>query len=85
MISLAMLVYDRSDIINRYEVNVLGSMVASERLWRVDELAQFLRVSKQTLFSWISDGKLSATKLPSGAYRVTQAEVDRVLGREQDS
>lgn len=50
-------------------------------LMTVTEVAAELRVSTATVRRWIAAGKLPATTLPTGTYRVARADVDAILGR----
>lgn len=45
------------------------------------QAAEQLAVSQPTIRRWIDQGRLRAVRLPSGQYRIEQAEVDRLLGR----
>ena len=45
------------------------------RLMDIDELANYLRLRKQTIYNWLHDGKLSGIKL-GGVWRFDKKEVD---------
>lgn len=49
------------------------------RLLRIKEVALILNVSRQTIWRWIEEGKIKATKLPSGRYRIPEGEVLAIL------
>lgn len=44
--------------------------------------AQALGVTTQTIRRWIEAGHLKAVTLPTGHYRIPQAEIDRLLGED---
>ena len=48
-------------------------------LLRVQETAKLLKVSKWTIYRWIEEGRLSATKIGRGSLRVFQASVSRII------
>ncbi|MEW6126565.1 MAG: helix-turn-helix domain-containing protein [Acidobacteriota bacterium] len=39
-------------------------------LFKINEAADFLRVSKKTIYGWIEEGKIYAIKTPGNLYRV---------------
>ena len=45
----------------------------------VSELAAEWKVSPRTIVRYIADGKLVATKLPSGYFRIARADADAAL------
>ena len=50
-----------------------------DELLRPGEAAAKLRVSAETLRRWVRAGHLRAIRLPGGAVRIPQAELDRIL------
>jgi len=48
------------------------------RLIDVDELAEYLKLKKQTIYNWLSDGKISGIKV-GGVWRFDREEVDNWL------
>lgn len=48
---------------------------AASRLLRVEEAAELLRVSRWTIYRWVEEGRLQATKLGRGSLRVFTASV----------
>jgi excisionase family DNA binding protein len=44
-------------------------------LLRIQETAKLLKVSKWTIYRWIEEGRLRATKIGRGSLRVFQASV----------
>lgn len=45
------------------------------RLIDVDELADYLRLKKQTIYNWLNQGKISGIKV-GGVWRFDQNEID---------
>ncbi|TKB64936.1 MAG: helix-turn-helix domain-containing protein [Nitrospira sp.] len=48
-------------------------------LLRVQETAKLLKVSKWTIYRWIEEGRLRATKIGRGSVRVFQASVNGLI------
>lgn len=48
------------------------------KLIDVDELADYLRLKKQTIYNWLHQGKISGIKV-GGVWRFDQREVDAWL------
>jgi excisionase family DNA binding protein len=48
-------------------------------LLRIQEAAKFLKVSKWTIYRWIEEGRLSATKIGRGSLRVFRASVSGLI------
>jgi excisionase family DNA binding protein len=48
-------------------------------LLRIQEAAKLLKVSKWTIYRWIEEGRLHATKIGRGSLRVFQASVDGLI------
>jgi excisionase family DNA binding protein len=48
-------------------------------LLRIQETAELLRVSKWTIYRWIEEGRLGATKIGRGSLRVFQASVNGLI------
>jgi excisionase family DNA binding protein len=48
------------------------------RLMNIDELAEYLRLQKQTIYNWLSQGKLSGIKV-GGVWRFSRKDVDNWL------
>lgn len=48
------------------------------RLIDVDELAEYLRLKKQTIYNWLHLGKISGIKV-GGVWRFEQKEIDAWL------
>ncbi len=51
-----------------------------ERLYRVKEVCEILRIDRRTLWKWIKEGKIRAIKLPSGRHRIPESEIRKILG-----
>lgn len=45
------------------------------RLINIDELADYLRLQKQTIYNWLSQGKISGIKV-GGVWRFDRKEID---------
>jgi len=48
------------------------------RLIDVDELADYLRLKKQTIYNWLNQGKISGMKV-GGVWRFDRREIDAWL------
>jgi len=48
-------------------------------LLRVKEAAQILKVSTWTIYRWIDEGQLQATKIGRGSLRIFRDSVDRLV------
>jgi excisionase family DNA binding protein len=48
-------------------------------LLRIQETAKLLKVSKWTIYRWIEEGRLGATKIGQGSLRVFQASVNGLI------
>ncbi len=54
------------------------------RLIDIDELATYLKLKKQTIYNWLSDGKISGIKI-GGVWRFDRKEVDAWLRTKRRS
>jgi excisionase family DNA binding protein len=54
-------------------------------LLRVQEAAKLLGVSKWTVYRWIEEGRLCATKIGQGSLRVFRASVSGLIGDAESS
>ena len=54
------------------------------RLIDIDELANYLKLKKQTIYNWLSDGKISGIKI-GGVWRFRRKEVDAWLRTKRRS
>lgn len=52
-------------------------------LLKVQEVAELLQVSKWTVYRWIEEGKLQATKIGGNSLRVFQESVDKLINQDQ--
>ncbi len=48
------------------------------RLIDIDELAEYLKLKKQTIYNWLSDGKISGIKV-GGVWRFDRKEIEAWL------
>lgn len=54
-----------------------------KKLLRPDEAAAFLCVSKWTIYRWVGEGRLKATKVSSGCLRIFSDSVDALVERNR--
>lgn len=52
--------------------------MALDKLYTVEETAQALRLSVRTVYQWVYDGKLKASKVGS-KWLITEAEIKKVI------
>ncbi len=52
-------------------------------LLRIQETAKLLKVSKWTIYRWIEEGRLRATKIGQGSLRVFRSSVDWLIAGAQ--
>lgn len=50
-----------------------------EKLYKLSEVADYLNVTHQTIYNYIRNGKLKASKIGK-EYRITESEVASLLG-----
>ena len=70
-----------------FSSHVLGSLTRirkkedpmNTRLLRVGEAAEVLNVSRWTIYRWIEEGRLEATKIGKGSLRVFEKSVQRLV------
>jgi excisionase family DNA binding protein len=48
-------------------------------LLRVGEAAEFLSVSRWTIYRWLEEGKLEGTKLGRGSLRIFRASLEKLV------
>ena len=48
------------------------------KLINIDELANYLKLKRQTLYNWLHDGKISGIKV-GGVWRFDRKEIDNWL------
>lgn len=55
-------------------------MTEQEKLYTLQEVANYLKVSRQTIYNYVGAGKLKASKLAGAKeYRVTESEIKRFM------
>lgn len=47
----------------------------TSRLMNIDELADYLRIQRQTIYNWLNQGKISGIKV-GGVWRFDRKDVD---------
>ena len=52
-------------------------------LLRVGEAADVLAVSRRTVYRWVEEGKLSATKIGKQSLRVMRHSVDKLISENR--
>ena len=55
----------------------------SKQLLRVTEAAAVLNVSRWTVYRWVEEGKLSATKIGKQSLRVMGNSVDKLIAEHR--
>jgi len=50
-----------------------------KKLLRPDEVAEYLSVSKWTIYRWVEEGRLKATKISSGSLRIYSNSVEDLI------
>ena len=68
----------RTAPIHRQGVEGVSEMV-EQPLLRVKEAAQLLQVSKWTIYRWIDEGRLNATKIGGGSLRIFRVSVTALV------
>jgi excisionase family DNA binding protein len=54
---------------------------AMERYYTPEEIAELLKVSRETVYNWLRAGKLKGTKV-FNFWRIPESELNRLLNRE---
>jgi excisionase family DNA binding protein len=52
-----------------------------EKIYTVKEVAEYFKVSKQTVHNWIYQKKLNTTSTPGGELRITETEIKKIINR----
>ena len=52
-------------------------------LLRIQEAAKLLKVSKWTIYRWIEEGRLRATKIGRGSLRVFRTSLNELVGEHE--
>lgn len=62
-----------------------GSMTKfSTRLMNIEELADYLRIQRQTIYNWLNQGKIAGIKV-GGVWRFDRKDVDEWLRSRRHS
>jgi len=56
--------------------------VAINKLMDVDELADYLRLKRQTIYNWLNQSKISGIKI-GGVWRFNKRDIDKWLKSNQ--
>ena len=56
--------------------------MANIKLYTISEVAEILRVTRQTVYNWIKSGKIRVVRLPNGFIRITEDELKRILNMD---
>ncbi len=54
-----------------------------DKILTVPEIAQYLKVSRTTVWRWCNEGKLPAFKVGRG-WRIHRSEIEKIVGRNLD-
>ncbi len=65
---------------NKYE----GVQLEMEKLYTTEEVANYLGLTRRTIYTYIEQGKLRAKKV-GREYRITQSSLDAFLNNESGS
>jgi excisionase family DNA binding protein len=58
-------------------------LIVEPVLLRIQETAKLLKVSKWTVYRWIEEGRLRATKIGQGSLRVFRTSVSGLIGEAE--
>lgn len=53
-----------------------------QQYYTVNEAAEYLRASRRSIYRWINEGRLEATKTATGFLRISRASLQRFLGED---
>ena len=56
--------------------------MSTHRLMDVDELADYLRLKRQTIYNWLNQNKISGIKI-GGVWRFNKRDIDKWLKSNQ--
>ncbi len=54
-----------------------------QELLRVGEAAKFLNVSRWTIYRWVEEDRLKATKIGKGSLRIFRESIDALIQRNR--
>ena len=58
-------------------------IVVEDKLLRISETMELLRLTRTTVIDWIDKGYLEEVRMPSGQRRIRQSEIERILAGEE--
>ncbi len=71
-----MTIYSYYDLIKTVVLKSRSRMTRfTSRLMNIDELADYLRLQRQTIYNWLNQGKISGIKV-GGVWRFDRKDVD---------
>ena len=50
-----------------------------EKLFKIPEVAEYFKVSRNAVYKWINENKIKTVKTPGGETRITESEVKRIV------
>lgn len=65
-------------------VYIYGEVKLMARLIDIDELAEYLKLKKQTIYNWLNQGKISGMKV-GGVWRFDRDDIDTWLRSKKRS
>lgn len=54
-----------------------------DKLYTIREVAEYFKVSRQTVHNWLAQDRITATSTPGGELRVTETEIKKVLEKKR--
>ena len=62
-------------------------IVPEKKYYRPDEVARLLRVTRSTVYFWVSRGKIGHIRTPGGLIRISRDEIEKLenIGKAQVS
>ena len=60
-------------------ITILKGGKELEKLFKIQEVAEYFKVSRNAVYKWINEGKLKTVETPGGETRITESEIKRIL------
>ena len=51
--------------------------MAEQKCYTITEAIKILKLSRQSIYTWIDNGQLKANQLPNGTWRIPASEIDK--------